>query len=516
MAKGVSVPVGADTRDFSASVKSGVIQPLADVLTALDGVTSGGDATSEKLVAQLTKEQAATAGTQHAYQDLADTVHSTMISATRSVQQESQKQTDGLELTTREQTRIVREGVTTAGESAKQAALQGLQSIDGTVQGALSAVQNTVSGIFGTMGGEGLAIGAAISTVVGLIAGAFAQAAQSEQDFEADVSSLTAALEKAGDGRLSIDDITQSLQELSQQTDPTKVSLKGIFQVAKDSKSDAVALADAYAGQTGKLKELDTAAQKRLTSLRQLQQEEEYNTVKSTDGGHAVGLQVQAQTKYVGLLDDTVKKNKAAADSTDQYNKALAGLGFTSQEALDAQNEYSTATLSTFDDIGDQLVAKQQELNAAAEAASEKTKKTVTANNVETAQSFLDAQNQELADLQNAGAAKIEIYEKFGSDASKVIAAAGSNTSLLQSLAGATPAQVQAIIDNYGSLGSLAGANLQKDAQHILDMNPLIPTGVKIPVTVDTTDANQKLRTLGNGLIITVGGIQTRNGTRVL
>jgi len=450
-----------------------VIQVVSEASQAVKGVTDVGaalDKTGKSIDAVTKNGKVDVAQLETKFRDLTNTVT-----------HENQKQNQDFEITTRERTKIVREGINKTGESAKQAALQGIQSIDGSVQGALSGVQAVVAGVFGTFGPEGLAIGAALSAAVGLIGGAFANAGQDAQELQQRVSDLTATLEKAADGAVGVDDITASLQKLSTESDGSKVSLDKLFQTAKDSGNSATALADAYAGQTKDLKALREEAAKKLK-----QDDQEvfaHQAGRESQNSQNVALlqaegqyrkTAQAQRDYLSYLDSAITVNKKAATETKQYNEAVAALAKTSGQIIQAGAD-------AFSSVGDQIAAKQQKLDDAAKAASEKTKHTVIANNIETAQSFIDEQATELAALTSSNANKIAIYEKFGKDAgAAVIKDAGSNTKLLAALANATPAEVQTITSQYKAAGKAAGENLQKEAQAALDKQKLTAAPVAI------------------------------------
>lgn len=489
----------------------------APIVISIDSDAAGAVKGVEDVDAALTKttkslESVTTGGAKST-----DELEASFRQYTTAVQQESTKQTEAVEISSTEQNRIQRESVKAGAAATAETLAQTASGFDGTLQGGLSTLTNIGATLSAVLPPEFAAVAVLGTLAFSAISGAITNGDESAKNFTADVASLADQMIKAGNGgAISFSDLTSNLQALATQTDPTKASLADLFDTAKSAGASATDLADAYAGDTDQLKQLDDEAKKKLELDKQ--DIELYGTrfEKSKLSLAQLHETTDAQSKYVDYLDDTVRKQNAATTTTDEYDKAVKALGPSTVQSVAEQKAALEAGANAFSDIGSKIQSEQDGLNAAATAASEKTKKTVVANNVETADSFIAEQAKELSALLSANANKIDIYEKFGKDAgAAVIKDVGNNPQLLAALAAASPADVQKIKDQYSAAGKAAGENLTKAAQIALTANQAVGN---IKINADTTDAKKSIASLTSSkqlLNIVVNSITTKTGVKL-
>ena len=394
-----------------------------------------------------------------------------------------------MEISATEQERIQREGLKAGAASFAGIAAQSVAGLDGSVSGLLNAATNIGSGI--AVFAEGpVAVAAAAGTLAfGLMTGAITQAQAATKQEQADVEALTKSLESSGTAGVSgVAAIDAQLKKFSTTTDGSAQDITVLKKEANEAGVSFKDYADAMAGNVDKQQELYDSVQKQIPNLKAWS--------IAQDASKTVGSQAtsEMQTRLIALEAISAAlsgQNKELGESKDRVKdlgEALEASAAQAKADAAAQTAYSKATLDAFSDVGSQIAAQQQTLNDNAQSESEQTKKKVVADNVETAQSFVDTQNSELKTLESNTAAKIAIYEKFGKDATEIISDAGDNTSLLQSLAGASPTQVASILANYAQLGVLAGQGLKSGAETALK------GGIPLKTILDSPDVTQLLK----------------------
>lgn len=253
MAKGVSLSVASDTKDFLNGIKRGVVQPLEDVSDVLQDVAKDGDRAGEQLEDSMRDAQKDTVKLSRDYDELNRKVREAGRSG-------------------REFDSGMREGMTGAGEAvrefgdeAKQNISETFSSFRGEPEDFAQIVQDTFGGVISSLGPLGMAAGAAGALGIGLILTAFEQGKISEQEFRERVAGLADTLiETGGEGAEAMQAVADRMRDLVSPTEDGAMSLDKIRRMAEDSGVEFSELAQAYAHAGGDLeayiREVDAAA----------------------------------------------------------------------------------------------------------------------------------------------------------------------------------------------------------------------------------------------------------------
>ncbi len=494
---GLNVDITADTRQFQAQVEN-VPTELQKISDQLQQVTQEGDKAGSSLEGSMRTAQQQTANSEQVFRSYTDHV----VAGT-------QKQTEAFGLSNTEINRAQREGLKATGAALTQTVAQSAQAFDGTVNGALSAVSNISTGVAAFGGPEVAAIAGGVALLTSVVSGLFNGAKQDAAQFQAQVSSLTDSMISSGDGLAAQE--TRYNAAVKSYTDGTN-TLGYSFDTMRDKATSLGVPLDtliaAYSGNAKAADEVRTASNRVVDSFHEVTTSA---AAQRTAVSHAAIAQHDNAVAAISDLRGVTDAQAAAAKGAQEYGRLQTQAA---QDAAAAQKVYSDAVSASFDNIGSTLASAEDQINskiasaqqaldtAVAASAGKRTKAVIAAQkaltdaqnqqNQDTAAAFLDQQNKDIANLEKASAAKITIYEKFGSDAAALIKSAGDNTNLLQSLAGADPGTVSKILANYGRLGKDAATNLQSEAQKYLDGQELSIRRAKLQVDTSEVDAALK------------------------
>lgn len=352
MAKGVSLSIFSDTRDFERGIRTGVIDPLDDAQSAIDDLADArppaiGDELArdvqggvDSAVGDLGKLDAGLKGIDKPAQvgdELARDVQSGVDDARSDLERLEDKMREyrktahtttsaaGTDIghSVKTGTHEASEGVDEMKDTVKGGAKEIAGSFDGTMQGVAGGVQGVLSEIgagFGPIGlivstGLGLALGGVMAQLEGTQA--LSDAAKER------VSALAGEFLEAGSkGRRSFDDVGQAIKDLATQTDPSQLNLKDLWTEAHDAGLDYSELVTAIA--SGNSADIDKVRGK----VRQLGDQH----YKAGESARISGVQQRdasskgydATLKLEGQLKDTSAEAKRAAEA--QRLAAKAGL----------------------------------------------------------------------------------------------------------------------------------------------------------------------------------------------
>ncbi len=335
MTKGISIGVGADTRQFSQAVSRGVVEPLEDVSTALDDLQRDSDKAGDKLT-----DSAKSAGKaldalardgDRAGDKLADSFKDAQRQTDKLgdenkklsdvIERESAKGGRALKQNTAEATSAARRDLEELGNEARQNASETFSSFDGSAESFADGIQGTLGGIVSSLGPIGAAAGAAGALGIGLIMGAIAQADEDTQAYKERVAELAQEFIDTGTtGEASIDYLVDKLKELATETD--SVGLKELARVASEAGGDFRDLAQAYAGNTEGLKDLWRAADARLAQSQQEIRAAEQSGRYSALELKAMQDKIDAQQKYQGYLGQALDVTRQATEQERLYAEA--------------------------------------------------------------------------------------------------------------------------------------------------------------------------------------------------
>lgn len=352
MAKGqITIGVASDTGEFSKGIADGVVKPLVDADTTLNELASTSQEASDKIEAALKAQQVAT--TQNA------TSHR---KATQQINQDNQEQVESFELTSMEQNRIQKESLKAGAGALATTLAQTATSFDGTATGILDTGTNILATLGAVMPGIGGLIAGAGTLLLGVLSGVFNKTSDDTKNLTQDVSDLSDEMIKAGHaGASAFSDVSDALEKLATETDPTKVSLEGIWDAAKAGGDNFKASALAIASNSKNLQELTKAGKEKLAVDQDQLKLDEINAARQQENTtynalHDADLVVAADRKKIAgqqdlnkYLDDAATKAKEAAK---QYKLWVDAGGPQIQELTDRTKDLDQALVDSVSDSG--------------------------------------------------------------------------------------------------------------------------------------------------------------------
>lgn len=300
--KGVELSFIADVKPLLAGTDSAAAG-LGKVAGALDKVQTEGSAATQALVTDF-KTQATAA------------------------QQSATAQTRSFELSSREQKRLVREGIKSANEQTKGALSGVAGSFNGNLADLGTSALSATTGIVSALGPIGLAVGTAAAIGIGIFTSEQEKAKKKTEEEKAAVSALVGELIKVGDaGKVGLDVFLTKLQAAATQTDANKDNLEKLKEIADTSGSSFKDLAQAYSGNTDELYKRLSAGEKLLDQLKD-QRAAENNangsdlTAAQAAAREELGRRIVAQQKYNQYLSDAKGIARDAATEAKLYAEA--------------------------------------------------------------------------------------------------------------------------------------------------------------------------------------------------
>lgn len=168
MAKGISISVASDTRDFLRGVKSGVLEPLEDVSDALKDVERESDTAGSALEDAMRDGQRKTEDAADEVKDLKDALRD----AERNAKDLGRAGKDAGD-DTRDGMRRAEEGVEEFRDEANSTAREAAASFDGSAESIGDAFQEIAANAFVGFGPAGAVAGLAAAGGIGLATAAF-------------------------------------------------------------------------------------------------------------------------------------------------------------------------------------------------------------------------------------------------------------------------------------------------------------------------------------------------------
>lgn len=305
MAKGISIPIASDTREFTTAIKKGVIEPLEGVEEALDDVARASDEAGDTLEDSLDKARKETSDFKREQQELARTIEQ---GSNRSFKSFSKDSTDA--------TNVAKQNVDELGNEAKANLAETLSSFDGSVEGTIAAIQGTLGGVTAGLTGVIPIIAAAAGAAgLGLIAVAWEQNTAKAEEARAKVGELASEFIETGEvGERSIESMVSTLKALATETDENKDSLTGLSKIAKEAGLDYSAIAQAYVGNSDELQKL---IDKNDRYARQLDEEASLLDNTTREGNLKYG-QLIKQAGAVDELNGTLRANLDVARKAER------------------------------------------------------------------------------------------------------------------------------------------------------------------------------------------------------
>lgn len=221
MAKGVSIGIGADTRDFSKAVAKGVIDPLEDAQDALDDVARDGDKAGNKLERSFKDAQKQTEKYGREFSPLA-----------REMDKQTKRGADDVARNTKRGFDRAEEAAGAFKDEAVQNFAETASSFDGSMDSIADMAQSTLGGLATAIPGIGLGL-AGLGAIGGVFYNNWRTAAE---DTEARIASMYDDMLQSGLDFLSEEAVTQGLNDLFNPTDDAgKRALEEVTRIAKDT-----------------------------------------------------------------------------------------------------------------------------------------------------------------------------------------------------------------------------------------------------------------------------------------
>lgn len=453
--------------DFLSNVRN-FLQGTDDVEGALQkvGGSLDGLAAESKTAGTKTASGMTTAADkiEQSFTQMAAEARSQTQSVTRAVQQSESEQTNIVELSSREQRKLKREGLQQVAEQAKLSAASAAADIDGSLGGLANAANSAFTGILLAMPPQFTALGALALGALGLISGAITRDDQGTQAFKQTVSDLTGQLLNAGNtGHRSLSDIDKDLETLAENTDDSKTKLSDLEQVAQTLKVPLRDVVYAYEQGGKPLDELVTKT-KRLQDAEAARQRA---TAAANDPENAglgsLGHLTSDYNEKLNHVNDTLGKQQDALKGAANAAQLAAQAGLSDyQLKADLLDQLGKAYDDAAGDVSDYLDAESGLLDVGKYIAAMQAK-----------QKALHDYQQNLASSGLSAEAK-KFLESQGEDAA---------AQLLAGYEGASDAQKAELAQIWTNAG-VASTGAFNSA-----LNASLPKDVHIPITLDLKNA---------------------------
>lgn len=213
MAKGISVAVASDTRQFQAGVKSGMIDPLVQADDTLAKLGDTGQRAGDELQSSMRDQQTAT-----------QQLRGDIDQLNRQVSDGSSRAAGSMKTSHRQAAHEVEAGFGEMKDSARQNAVETAASFTGGFDQIAGGVQGMASEFLAAFGPAGVVAGLALAGGIGMLTNAVDQAtAATEADKQAVADLAKQWIDEGIAGKNSIDDQRTAIENMATATDPSTV-----------------------------------------------------------------------------------------------------------------------------------------------------------------------------------------------------------------------------------------------------------------------------------------------------
>lgn len=315
MAKGISIGIGADTRDFSSAVSRGVLEPLEDVQDALKDVDRQGR--DLDLEDTMRDSQRATARLKDENEELADAI--------RKAGRRGRDFGDDVRRGTRDAERGIdraKAGVEDFKDEANSTAREAAASFDGSAESIGDAFQEVAANAFAGFGPAGAAAGLAAAAGLGVVTTVLNDQKAAADEFKAAIRD--AYKEAVEEGRTYLDEAQIIAEVNSIIFDPDNESI--YEQARRDAETLGVEVTDLLRAQAG-----DQQAVNDLLDIAKVRAEE---MADGFDRGKRVTVQELAEMGHVvNRLNDKKAVIEESVDRARQARDAQKEIGDAASEA---------------------------------------------------------------------------------------------------------------------------------------------------------------------------------------
>lgn len=330
MAKGFTLSIASDTRDFQTGVKRGIIDPLDDAAELLEDIGKNGGRDIEQVERAMRDAQKETGDTEDAVRKLQAQIKETGGRARADLAQPMKRAADE---TSEAFDQVKDDGFSNAKEVAA--------SFDGSAQSIADGFQGAAAEAFSGFGPAGAAAGLVAAAGIGLVGQAF-EASQAEAERLAEVTSAAfAAMLEAGTKYVGESIVQDNIKSLLEDT-------KRLDEVTKDANATGLQrslLVRAQAGDSAALAEAERQVRDRRAEL---VNENEAYIRQNGEANLLIVSQIGDLDKLTNRLGDTGGAYQSAGQTVGLAYEAMSGAA----EAFDARttrvNDAATARLQGY------------------------------------------------------------------------------------------------------------------------------------------------------------------------
>lgn len=305
---GVSIDVGADTRDFVRATGRDMPAALEKVVDALQDVERSGERSGDQIE-----------------------------SAMKGAQRETDRQTDALRELVKQNKKVdessddigrgAQRGFGKARESVgefKQEALANFSEVTSSFDGSMSSVLDLAQGTFGGLGSLGgpigLAAGGAAAILGGVFTGMTASADENAKKAEERIASMYDDFLESGTNYRTKDQVAEAIKDIVSDTDKWTVAQ----QQAKSAGIDVSLILQAQAGDAGALASVQATLAEKYAAARD--EADKYLVQKGPQAG-AANAEKNALAGLVSEYGNYSGQAQTAADKANAVRKAMEDLG---------------------------------------------------------------------------------------------------------------------------------------------------------------------------------------------
>lgn len=340
MAKGVSISVASDTKDFLKGIKTGVIEPLEDASDTLQDLAKDGEKAGAKLEDSMKDAQRDTEKLAREFDDLGDKIRDS-----------SRRGGQGMKDNTKDATTAAARDLEELKGEAMQNASETFSSFDGSVDSFVDGIQGTFGGIVSNMGPIGAAMGAALAIGIGLavakgqeVADAINEAKERAAELAAEIDSVDGDLsqiewaDKVKDWGLAIedsrewfefwqDDARTAFEVAAEKADEFGISVKDLALGLSGVDADA---ATRSIGRLGD--QIDELEQKRRKADRSLERDDIDSEIRQRE------TLIEKLKAQGNVTEEAIELNKLSAEVTAELAAADKAAADAAQARTDAES----------------------------------------------------------------------------------------------------------------------------------------------------------------------------------
>lgn len=313
MAGGVDVNIGADTREFASSVKSGLQTPVEDAQGALEDYTRAAQAAGDGGEASFKQQQRQTEALKQDITELNRTIRDSSGPSYRKA--------------TAEGDRFVKrssEGFDEVRESARSNAVEVAASFTGGFDQMAGGLQGFLAEFLAGFGPAGIVAGVGAAALLGTVTAAITSGEEAAEAQKEAVKSLAAEyIAAGGTGKRSFDDVKASISAMATSDGKDVViTLQRAFEAAKTAGADYQDVVTAIASSNP---QQIAQARRAVEQLRQAH--DDAATAATNDGSKNYSAAIRGAKAANDLEDALVQAEKQAREAAKaQQLAARAGL----------------------------------------------------------------------------------------------------------------------------------------------------------------------------------------------